>query len=58
LRSYLRTNWAQEHSRRLDGRRHGTLLAKQRAPAVHCPDCDRNLEFSDPPELYFMFLAG
>lgn len=42
----------------LDVYTHGADLAKQRPPAMTCPDCKRALEFAHPPDLYFMFLAG
>ncbi len=47
-----------EHLMLLDVRTHGADLAKQRAPALKCPRCDRDMVFADPAELYFMFLGG
>jgi hypothetical protein len=55
---YVCDDCDQEHTMLLDVRMHGADLAKQRAPAMKCPDCNREMEFADPPELYFMFLAG
>jgi anti-anti-sigma regulatory factor len=42
----------------LDVYTHGADLAKQRPPAMTCPDCKRAMEFAHPPDLYFMFLGG
>jgi anti-anti-sigma regulatory factor len=47
-----------EHLMLLDVRTHGADIAKQRAPAMKCPDCNHDMAFADPPELYFMFLGG
>ena len=47
-----------EHLMLLDVRTHGVELARLRAPGLACPKCKRPLVFSDPPELYFMFLAA
>ena len=55
---YVCDDCDQEHTVLLDVRMHGADLAKQRAPAMKCPDCNRDMEFADPPELYFMFLSG
>jgi hypothetical protein len=55
---YLCDDCDQEHTILLDVRMHGAQLAKQRAPAMKCPDCGREMEFADPPDLYFMFLAA
>lgn len=41
----------------LDVRVHGKDLVKMRAPDQKCPECDADLVFSHPPELYFTFLA-
>jgi anti-anti-sigma regulatory factor len=42
----------------LDVRMHGTDLARMRAPVMKCPDCDEELVFGHPPELYFSFLGS
>lgn len=42
----------------LDVRVHGNELVKMRAPTQRCPDCNAELVFSHPPELYFTFLVG
>jgi DNA-directed RNA polymerase subunit RPC12/RpoP len=42
----------------LDMQTHGIDLAKQRAPVIPCPDCQRRMELAHSPELYFMFLGG
>ena len=55
---YICDDCDQEHTMLLDVRTHGADLAKQRPPAMKCPDCKRDMEFADPPDLYFMFLAG
>ena len=55
---YVCDDCDQEHTMLLDVRMHGADLARKRAPVMKCPDCDRSMEFADPPELYFMFLAG
>lgn len=55
---YVCDNCDQEHTMLLDVRMHGADLAKQRAPAMACPDCRRSMELADAPDLYFMFLAG
>jgi hypothetical protein len=47
-----------EHLMLLDVRTHGADIAKKVAPAMKCPDCNHNMDFADPPDLYFMFLAG
>lgn len=41
----------------LDVRVHGRDLIKMRAPEQKCPECDADLVFSHPPELYFTFLS-
>ena len=51
-------NCDSEHLMLLDVRTHGADLAKQVAPAMKCPDCGHAMDFADPPDLYFMFLAG
>jgi hypothetical protein len=55
---YVCDDCDQEHPMLLDVRTHGADLARKRAPSMNCPDCNRAMEFADPPELYFMFLAG
>ncbi|HEY5947781.1 MAG TPA: hypothetical protein VIV40_19910 [Kofleriaceae bacterium] len=55
---YVCDDCDQEHPMLLDVRMHGADLAKQRAPLMKCPDCDSEMDFADPPDLYFMFLAG
>jgi hypothetical protein len=55
---YICDDCDQEHTMLLDVRTHGADLAKQRAPAMKCPQCKRDMEFADPPDLYFMFLGG
>jgi hypothetical protein len=47
-----------EHAILLDVRTHGPDLAKQRAPALECPDCRGDLELAHPANLYLMFLGG
>lgn len=47
-----------EHLMLLDVRDHGADLAKQQPPPMQCPDCKHAMDFADPPDLYFMFLAG
>ena len=47
-----------EHLMLLDVRTHGADLAKLRAPAMKCPECHHDMDFANPPDLYFMFLAG
>jgi hypothetical protein len=42
----------------LDVRTYGTDLARMRPPTLKCPDCEQDLVFGHPPELYFTFLAG
>ena len=42
----------------LDVYTHGADIAKQRPPAMTCPECKRAMEFAHPPDLYFMFLGG
>jgi hypothetical protein len=41
----------------LDVRIHGKDLVKMRAPAQKCPECNADLVFTHPPELYFTFLG-
>ena len=41
----------------LDVRTYGADLAKMRAPSLKCPDCEEELVFGHPPELYFTFLG-
>lgn len=55
---YLCDDCDAEHAVLLDVRVHEADLASQRAPAMCCPDCKREMELVDSPELYFMFLAG
>ena len=55
---YACDNCDAEHVMLLDVRSHGADLAKQRPPVMKCPDCSREMEFADPPDLYFMFLGG
>jgi hypothetical protein len=55
---YVCDNCDQEHPSLLDVRVHGADLARKRAPAMKCPDCRRDMELADEPELYFMFLSG
>lgn len=55
---YVCDDCDQEHTMLLDVRTHGADLAKQRAPAMKCPDCNRDMELADAAELYFMFLNG
>lgn len=55
---YLCDDCDVEHSILLDVQVHADDLASQRAPAMKCPDCKREMELVDAPDLYFMFLAG
>ncbi len=55
---YLCDNCDTEYQILLDVRTHGTELAKKRAPVQKCTHCKRDLEFTNPPDLYFMFLDG
>lgn len=41
----------------LDVRKHGLDLAKLQPPKQRCPDCDAELVFGHPPELYFTFMS-
>jgi hypothetical protein len=41
----------------LDLRKHAVDIAKQRAPAAPCPECQRPMELGTSPDLYFMFLG-
>jgi hypothetical protein len=42
----------------LDVRTYGADIARKRAPAAKCVDCNGALELAEPPELYFMFLGS
>lgn len=55
---YLCDNCDSEHQILLDMRTHGADLAQKRAPVNKCTHCKRDLEFTNPPDLYFMFLDG
>jgi anti-anti-sigma regulatory factor len=55
---YLCDNCDTDYQILLDVRTSGTDLAKKRAPAQKCSHCKRELEFTNPPDLYFMFLDG
>ena len=41
----------------LDVRKNAEDLAKMQAPKQVCPECDTELVFGHPPELYFTFMA-
>jgi anti-anti-sigma regulatory factor len=41
----------------IDVRTHGKDLAHMRPPVLKCPDCDEELVFGHPPELYLTFLG-
>src|SRR4051812_28048829 len=41
----------------LDVRVHGRELARMNPPKQMCPECDHELVFGHPPELYFTFLG-
>ncbi|HEX5061146.1 MAG TPA: STAS domain-containing protein [Kofleriaceae bacterium] len=56
--AYVCDDCDQEHRMLLDVRTHGSDLAKLRAPAMKCPDCQHDMDIANPPEFYFMFLAG
>lgn len=40
----------------LDVRAHGKDFARMQPPKQQCPDCDGELVFGHPPELYFTFM--
>jgi eukaryotic-like serine/threonine-protein kinase len=40
----------------LDVRKHGQDFARMQAPKQQCPECDAELVFGHPPELYFTFM--
>ena len=42
----------------IDVRTHGANLARMRAPAATCPDCNHDMQLAESPELYFMFLCA
>jgi anti-anti-sigma regulatory factor len=54
---YLCEECDAEHDMVLDERLHADALAKHQPPPMSCPECKRAMEFRDPPELYFSFLA-
>jgi hypothetical protein len=55
---YLCEHCDTEHQILLDARTHFADLAKKRPPVMKCSHCKRDLEFTNPPDLYFMFLDG
>lgn len=56
--TYVCDDCDNENQMLLDVRTHGADLAKLRAPAMKCPECQRDMELAEAPELYFMFLAS